>query len=69
MIAEPEVNVTPGISTVSSANSVGCTKKFEIFENKNQNANPIIKNPAITLTSAKTRIPLFVLPNTRINAS
>jgi len=62
-IAGPEVNVTPGISTVNSANSVGSTKKFERLFNKNQNANPIIRNPATTLTSAKTRIPRLVLVN------
>jgi hypothetical protein len=60
-IAEAEVNVTPGINTVNSANSVGSTKKLERLFNRNQNANPIIRNPAITLTSAKTLIPRLVL--------
>ncbi len=60
-IAETEVSVTPGISTVNSENSVGSTKKFMRLFNKNQNANPIIRNPATTLTSAKTRIPRLVL--------
>ena len=60
-IAETEVSVTPGINTVNSANSVGSTKKFERLFNRNQNANPIIRKPATTLTSAKTLIPRFVL--------
>ena len=60
-IADTEVSETPGISTVNSANSVGSTKKLERLFNKNQNANPIIRNPAITLTSAKTLIPRLVL--------
>ena len=67
-IAEADVKVTPGISTVNSANSVGSTKKFAILENKNQNANPIIKNPAITLTSANTLIPRLVLPSNLVSA-
>jgi len=61
IIAGAEVSVTPGISTVNSANSVGSTKKFMRLFNRNQNANPIIRNPATTLTSAKTRIPRLVL--------
>ena len=62
-MADAEVSVTPGISTVNSANSVGSTKKFERLFNKKQNANHIIRNPATTLTSAKTRIPRLVLVN------
>ena len=62
-IAEGDVNVIPGIKTVTTANSVGSTKNFETFDIKNQNANPIMRNPATTLTSAKTRIPLLVLVN------
>jgi len=62
-IDEEDVNVIPGIKTVTSANSVGSTKNFETFDIRNQNANPIIRNPATTLTSAKTRIPLLVLAN------
>ena len=63
VIDAEEVNVTPGISTVNSANSEGSTKYLDILSNKNQKAKPIIKKPATTLTSAKTRIPLFVLPS------
>ena len=62
VIDDEEVNVTPGIRTVNSENSVGTTKKFVILFIKNQNANPIIMKPEITLTSAKILIPLFVRP-------
>ncbi|MEJ2259283.1 MAG: hypothetical protein P8X78_02035 [Nitrosopumilaceae archaeon] len=57
-----EVKVTPGINTVNSEKSVGATKNFETLSSKNQNANPIMINPATTLVSAKTLIPRLVRP-------
>ena len=60
-IAVDDVKVTPGINTVNCANSVGFTKKLDTLESKNQKANPIIKKPATTLTSANMRTPLRVL--------
>ena len=64
-----EVSVTPGISTVSSAKSCGATKYFAALSSRNQNANPIIRKPATTLTSANTRMPRRVRPNIRTSTS
>ncbi len=61
-IAGPDVKVTPGINTVNCENSVGATKNLETFDSKNQNAKPIIRKPATTLTLAKTLIPRLVRP-------
>ena len=63
VIDEDDVKVTPGIKTVNSEKSAGATKNFETLSNKNQNAKPIMIKPDITLTSAKTLIPLLVLPS------
>ena len=62
VIDAEEVKVTPGIKTVNSEKSVGATKNLETLSSKNQKANPIMIKPATTLTSAKTLIPLLVLP-------
>ena len=59
-IADDDVSVTPGMRTVTSENSIGRTKYADMLDIRNQNANPIMRNPAMTLTSAKTLIPLLV---------
>ena len=58
--ADDDVSVTPGMRTVTSENSIGRTKYADMLDIRNQNANPIMRNPAMTLTSAKTLIPLLV---------
>ena len=68
-MAGAEVNVTPGINTVNSLNSDCATKKFETLFSKNQNAKPIIMNPAMTLTFANTDTADLVLPRIFIKSS